>query len=212
MVTTQTTSAFELITNRLNVLNGRHGDLTTLTTIQKANFVAAINELNALIASTQGSAISIDDANESPATVYSSQRTKAVITADIAAALEGEDLSDLAAQVVANAQADSNFISVGGLQAFTAAQQLLGRQNIGAASQADLDTANTSIATNTTGIATNASNISVNSGAHVANAAAHAANTAATAANLASINSLSAAIGDTAAYDPVASINAILTF
>ena len=98
-----------------------------------------------------------------------------------------------------------SFISVGGLQSFTAAQQVLGRDNIGAAAQADLDSANTDIATNTTNITTNTADIATNT-------TGVAANTTATAANLTLINAVDAALDNEATYDPVASINALITF
>lgn len=203
--TTKNLSAYALIVEKLNFLYDRHGDLSTLTTAEKGTFVSAINELHALITANTSSAVQIDDANQSTTTVYSSDKTRSVMLQEIAIALEGEDLSDLAASVVANAQADANFISVGGLQSFTAAQQLQGRQNIGAASQVDLDSANTDIATNTTDIATNTADIATNT-------TAVAANTTATAANLTLINAVDAALGNEATYDPVASINALITF
>ena len=225
-LTAKDTLAFQLIANKLNVLYNKGGDLSALNTIEKASFVAAINELKGLVDASQGSSVMIDDAAESLTTVYSSTKTKAVITADIAAALEGEDLSDLASSVAALAAADQNLVSASGIQTFLEPQKQQARDNIDAASASGLASAQTDIAANTTSIGnntgsintnsanittnagdivTNASAITANQAAHVVNAAAHAANAAMTASN-------AAAIGDEAAYDPVTTINTILTF
>jgi len=55
--------------------NGNLADLSTLTTAAKSNLVAAINELNAAIASLSGSAAGIDDATTSTTSTWSSQKT-----------------------------------------------------------------------------------------------------------------------------------------
>ena len=236
VVTTQSTLAFELIAQKLNVLHGRDGDLSTLTTIEKANLVSAINEVHSLV----NSASMIDDTAPSTTSIYSSQKTVEEIAAQIAAALEGEDLSDIAGQITALMQADTGLVSAAAAQSFDAVQQAQARANIAAAAQADLDTANasitanagnisnntasigtntTDIATNTTNvtantsaIATNTGNIATNASGVAANAVIHAANAAATAANMASISTLQTDLGDASAFDPVASVNAILTF
>ena len=215
VVTTQSTLAFELIAQKLNVLHGRDGDLSTLTTVEKANLVSAINEIHSLV--TGGSMI--DDTTPSTTSLYSSQKTISEITARIAAAFEGEDLSDIAGQLTALMQADTGLVSAAAAQTFDAVQQEQARLNIAAAAQADLDAANALISTN-------AGNISGNTAAHVANAAAHVANATATAANATAvaantagitanangITTLNADIGDISTYDPVASVNSILTF
>ena len=220
----------------MNVLHGRDGDLSTLTTIEKANLVSAINEIHSLV--TGGSMI--DDTTPSTTSLYSSQRTVDEITARIAAALEGEDLSDIAAQITALMQADTGLVSAAAAQSLDAVQQAQARSNIAAAAQADLDAANASItanagnisgntadiATNTAGvaanttsttantsaIATNTGNIATNTTGIATNMAAHVANAAVTATNANAITTLNADIGDISTYDPVASVNSILTF
>jgi len=215
VVTTQSTLAFQLLAQKMNVLHGRDGDFSTLTTTDKANLVAAINEIHALTIA----AVGIDDTTASTTSVYSSAKTAQEIALAITNALEGEDLSDLAASITALAQADMGLVSAAAAQTFDAVGQELARANIAAAAQADLDAANALISTN-------AGNISGNTAAHVANAAAHAANATATAANATAvaantagitanangITTLNADIGDVSTYDPVASVNAILTF
>jgi len=242
-LTTKDTLAFQLIANKLNVLHGRDGDLTALTTIEKASLVSALNEIHALVTAT----VMIDDNATSPTAVYSSAKTLSEINSAIAAALEGEDLSDLADSVAALAQTDAGLVSTAAAQSFDDVSKALARTNIGAAAQADLDTANASISTNAgnistntasigtnaTDIATNTTNIAglttdvgtnsaaiaangtaitANTAAHVANAAVTVANSAANVANASAITTLQTDLGDAVAYDPVATINGILTF
>ena len=241
--TTKDTLAFQLLANKLNVLHGRDGDFTALTTTEKASLVSAINEVHAMVVS----ASMIDDSQTSPTSIYSSAKTLSEINSAIWNALEGEDLSDLAASVAALAQADTGLVSTAAAQSFDDVAKAQARSNIGAAGQADLDTANASIATNTgnissntaaigtntadiatnsaniagivtdiaaneTAIAANGSAITANQVAHVANAAAHVANAAATASNAGAITQLQTDLGDAQAYDPVGTINGILTF
>ena len=215
VVTTESTLAFQLIAQKLNVLHGRDGDLSTLTTVEKANLVSAVNEIHSLV--TGGSMI--DDTTPSTTSLYSSQKTISEITARIAAAFEGEDLSDIAGQITALMQADTGLVSAAAAQSLDAVQQAQARSNIAAAAQADLDAANASITANagnisgnTADIATNTGNIATNGTAITANTAAHVANAAVTASNLASINTLQTDLGDASTFDPVASVNAILTF
>lgn len=235
-ITTKDTLAFQVLANKLNVLYGREGDFATLTTTEKASLVSAINEVHALVVS----ASMIDDSQSSPTSIYSSAKTLSEINAAITSALEGEDLSDLAASVAALAQADTGLVSTAAAQSFDDVAKAQARTNIGAASQADLDTANTSItanagnissntasigtntadiATNSTNIgsvvadtATNATAIAANGSAITVNQAAHVANAAMTAANAGAITQLQTDLGDAQAYDPVGTINDILTF
>lgn len=101
------------------------------------DLVGAINEVKADVGAVDLTDL-IDDVNQSTDTVYSSQQTKSLITQDIAAALEGEDLSDLAAQVAANAAADQSLLSFGAAQTLSVAQknQVFTNLNLGA----DFDT------------------------------------------------------------------------
>lgn len=101
-------------------------DLTTLSTTQKDTIVQAINELKNLI------------------TQEWADRASAINTA-IANALEGEDLSDLADAVAGLAQTDNGLVSAVVSQAFSEAQKIQARANIGWASQEDLDTLTTNV-------------------------------------------------------------------
>lgn len=64
---------------------------------------------------------------------------KALVDAEIANALEGEDLSDIAAAIVALQAADQNLVSAGAAQTFSAAEQQQARDNIGAVTATDTD-------------------------------------------------------------------------
>lgn len=115
-------AGLELKATRI-LLNNNAADLSALTQTVKTNVVAALNQLKSLIdanTSAVASAAIIDDlATTSSTTVaWSPQKIGSYVTGEIAAALEGEDLSDLAAAVAALAQADN------GLLSFTAPQTL----------------------------------------------------------------------------------------
>lgn len=108
--TAKNTQAFELLATKLVELHNEHGDLSTLTTTAKGDFTAAINEVKALADAAATGGLAINDTTASTGDVYSSQKTEdrlAEILADasadtvaqINAALESEDLSDLAAEV-----------------------------------------------------------------------------------------------------------------
>ena len=185
VMTVENTAAFTLVAEKLNILHGRDGDLSTLTTTEKADLVGAINEVKAAVDAAQATgnaAATINDTDDAgSSTTFSAMEIVARLaavaaaatadtTAQISAALEGEDLSDLAAEIAALQAADLNLISADAAQTFTDTQKAQARKNIRASSQADLDTTN------------------------------------------ADLTALSAGVGDHAAYDPVATLNSILTF
>ncbi len=131
------------IGTKLNLLNTRIGDLSTLSTTQKASVVAAMNELKGLIDNVDLSAL-IDDAASATGTTWSSSKIAAEIAAATAAILGGADtdddtLGELAAQITALAQADNGLVSATATQSFTAGEQTQARSNIGAAAQSALD-------------------------------------------------------------------------
>lgn len=103
---------------------GGVGGLTTTAT----DLVGAVNEVNAALGSAGAS---INDAATNTTETWSSSQIDTQITSEVAAALEGEDLSDLAAQVAANAAADIGFVSASAAQSFSTAEQLQASQNIG---------------------------------------------------------------------------------
>jgi len=118
--------AVNAVHNLHTALAGEAGSLGSLTTTDKTSLVNAINEVDAALASVA----SIDDGAPTTGAVWSSSKTQAEITTAIAAALEGEDLSDIAAQIAALVSADADLLSVGASQGLSAAQQLQGCQNL----------------------------------------------------------------------------------
>ena len=123
------------LVSKLNELKTALGDLTQLSTTNDANLVAAINEVLGM--ANQPSGAQINDAVTNLTEVWSSSRTRAAITGAINAALEGEDLSDLAAEITALTQADAGLISADTSQSLTPAQQQQARENIDAVSLTD---------------------------------------------------------------------------
>ena len=120
---------------KLNELKTEIGDLAQLSTTNDANLVAAINEVLGM--ANQPGGAQINDAVTNLTEVWSSSRTNTAITAAVTAALEGEDLSDLAAEITALAQADAGLVSSDSAQSLTPAQQQQARENIDAVSLTD---------------------------------------------------------------------------
>lgn len=106
------------------------GNVSGLTTTAN-DLVGAINEVKSAADSAGGSNLTIDDGVQNATNAWSSNKIKSEITADIANALEGEDISDLAAQVAANAAADNSLVSFSASQTLTAAQITQVGANIG---------------------------------------------------------------------------------
>jgi len=98
-----TTIKTETKTLRTLISGTNNGDTTALQTTA-TNLVDAINEVKGLA----GASAVIDDTAASTSKTYSSTKIDATITAAIASALEGEDLSDIAAAIAANAAAHSD--------------------------------------------------------------------------------------------------------
>ena len=138
-ITSKSTQALELLASKLVVLHNEHGDLQALLTTEKGTLVGSLNELkNAIDLAISSSGAVINDGVTATDSVWSSSKVDSEIVSKIAAALEGEDLSDLAASVAALAAADNNLVSVESSQSFTSAQQSQGRANLAAASAASV--------------------------------------------------------------------------
>jgi hypothetical protein len=105
----------ETIATQTKNLKVKQWDLTTLTTTEKNTLVGAINEL------------------ASELWTLDSDVTTRINTA-IATALEWEDLSDLADQILALVQADNWLVSAVAVQTFTELQKTQARTNIWAVS------------------------------------------------------------------------------
>ena len=110
-----------------------------------AGTVAATDSVIAAIQKIDGNVQAIDvtsvinDAAAGTTTTYSGTKIDSQIATAIAGALEGEDLSDLAASVAALAAADNSLLSFGAAQTLTPAQKTQAQTNLGLG---DLENAN----------------------------------------------------------------------
>ena len=127
------------------LINGNAANLSALTTTNKTNLVAALNELNAAVASAASTGgASINDASASSATTYSGSKIESLVSAAIAALVSGspaalDTLNELATALgddanfaTTTATALGNRVRVDAAQTFTAPQQAQARTNIGA--------------------------------------------------------------------------------
>lgn len=105
----------ETIATQTKNIKVKQGDLTTLTTTEKNTIVWALNEVKASI------------------WTLDTDVTTRINTA-IANALEWEDLSDLAGQILSLVQADNWLVSAVATQTFTTEQKAKARENIDSAS------------------------------------------------------------------------------
>ena len=115
------------------LINGNAAGLSALTTTNKTNLVAALNELKTLIPAASAS---IDDASTAAGTTWSSTKINAQINSAIAALVNGapgtsDTLKELADQLAALVQADTGLLSFAGVQTLTAGQKTQGCTNLG---------------------------------------------------------------------------------
>lgn len=129
---TNLAAAFLRLVNAVNAVSGRVGTLGNLTTTDKTSLVNALNEVKAAASSGAG----INDSATATTSTWSSTKVQAQINAAITALINGagsdaDTLKELADKITALAQADAGLLSVNQAQAFNAAQQLQGCQNLG---------------------------------------------------------------------------------
>ena len=145
------------------------GNLSALTTTQKASLVAAINELRADLNSIDTGSV-IDDETPSDSTTYSSNKIISEITAkcqEVKDALIGgagdafDTLKELADLIEANQdlieslqQLAGSHVRYDAAQELSPAQKTQARSNIGAADDADYQTTKSQVNTNKTAIGT----------------------------------------------------------
>lgn len=126
-------AAFLRLVDAANILSSRVGVLPELTTTDKQNLVAALNEIKASIPVLSSI---IDDAGSSNGKTWSSTKIQQQITGAITALVNGSDsasdtLKELAERITALAQADQGLLSFAQAQALSAEQQLQGCSNLG---------------------------------------------------------------------------------
>lgn len=138
------------VAQEFNDVRAKSGSLASLTTADKSNLVAAINELKAAV----NAATSIDDAQVSTSTTYSSNKIVALLDALKADILGGADaaydtlveiqqlLQDGSSGLDALLAAVNLRVRFDAAQTLTVEEQAQARGNIGAASASDVgDTA-----------------------------------------------------------------------
>lgn len=130
---TNIAAAFLRCVTAINALAGRVGSLAGLSTTDKTNLVAALNEVKAAI---PANAAVIDDLSTVTNKTWSSTKIQTQITAAITALISGapgaqDTLGELAAQITALSQADNGLLSFTTAQVLTAPQQLQGCTNLG---------------------------------------------------------------------------------
>ena len=133
----EVTALAQRIRDQFNTVTGKLGDLNNLNTTDKANLVAALNE----VLSSAG--VQINDGATNGTEAWSSTKVQTQIDQAISALINGagssaDTLKELSDSIAALAQADNGLVSATNAQAFTVAQKTTGRDNIGAASQATL--------------------------------------------------------------------------
>lgn len=129
-------------------LKGNQGDLTKLNTADKTSLVNALNEVKGLISSIS----SINDSQTTTSNTWSAVKISNEITTAITNLINGADassdtLKDLADKITALVQADSNLVSAGQPQSFTAQQKAQARNNIDVYSKAEVGDINTNFVT-----------------------------------------------------------------
>ena len=153
----------------VKTLIAKQGDLSTLTTSQKASLVLAINELRADLNSIDTGSV-INDETPSDSTTYSSNKIISEITTkcnEVKTALLGgagdayDTLKELADLITDNKELIDSLQELAGAhvrydaaQELSPAQKTQARTNIGAADDADYQTTKTQVNTNKTAIGT----------------------------------------------------------
>lgn len=153
----------------VKTLIAKQGDLSTLTTSQKASLVLAINELNSAISQIDTSKV-IEDGQTAADKTWSSNKILSEITTkcnDVKTALLGgagdayDTLKELADLITDNKELIDSLQELAGAHVrYDAAQELSpgqktqARSNIGAADDADYQTTKTQVNTNKTAIGT----------------------------------------------------------
>lgn len=145
-LTTRIESLVIRVAQEFNDVRAKAGNLANLTTTDKSNLVAAINELKAAVVATSA----IDDAQVSTATTYSSTKIVALLDALKTEILGGADaaydtlveiqqlLQNGTSGLDALLAAVNNRVRFDAAQTLTAPEQAQARSNIGAVSASDV--------------------------------------------------------------------------
>ncbi|CAM5479205.1 hypothetical protein [Thauera mechernichensis] len=139
------------VAQEFNDVRAKAGNLANLTTTDKSNLVAAINELQAAVASSSA----IDDAQISTSTTYSSSKIVTLLDALKAEILGGADdaydtlleiqqlLQNSTSGLDALLAAVNNRVRFDAAQSLSAPEQVQARSNIGAVAASDVGNTDT---------------------------------------------------------------------
>lgn len=205
----------------IKTLIAHDGDLSALTTQQKASLVLALNELKAGLTAVEGKlGAQIDDSSSGTDKTWSASKINSAITTAVNALINGapetlDTIKEVADAIAANQDAiaaiqavAAGHVKYDGAQDLTAEQKTQARTNIGAAGTADVDAVKTTIGTLTNLSTTDKASIvgainevkgtadSALSTAQTANATATAAQTKANQVETA-LNTLTTNVGNT---------------
>ena len=132
----------------INNLSINQSELTKLNTSDKTSLVNALNEIKGLI----DNKTSINDSQTTTSNTWSATKISNEITTAITNLINGADtsndtLKELADKIAALVQADSNLVSAGQPQSFTAQQKAQARNNIDVYSKAEIGDIDTNFVT-----------------------------------------------------------------
>lgn len=144
----------------IKTLIAHDGDLSALTTQQKASLVLALNELKAGLTAVEGKlGAQIDDSSSGTDKTWSASKINSAITAAVNSLINGapetlDTIKEVADAITANKDAISAIQAVAaghvkydGAQDLTAEQKTQARTNIGAAGTDDINAVKTTIGT-----------------------------------------------------------------
>ena len=143
------------VAQEFNDVRAKTGNLANLTTTDKSSLVAAINELQAAVASS----VMIDDAQIATTSTYSSNKIVTLLDALKVEILGGADAAyDTLVEIQQYLQngtsgldallaAVNNRVRFDGAQSLTVAEQLQARANIGAVAASDIGNTDTDFVT-----------------------------------------------------------------
>jgi hypothetical protein len=207
----------------IKTLIAHDGDLSALTTQQKASLVLALNELKAGLTAVEGKlGAQIDDSSSGTDKTWSASKINSAITSAVNALINGapetlDTIKEVADAITATKDAISAIQAVAaghvkydGAQDLTSEQKTQARTNIGAAGTADVEAVKTTIGTMTNLSTTDKTSIvgainEVKGTADTAKSTADTANATATAAQTkanqveTALNTLTTNVGDTQA-------------
>lgn len=207
----------------IKTLIAHDGDLSALTTQQKASLVLALNELKAGLTTVEGKlGAQIDDSSSGTDKTWSASKINSAITEAVNALINGapdtlDTIKEVADAITQNKDAiaaiqaiASGHVKFDGAQTLTSEQKTQARTNIDAAGTADVEAVKTTIGTMTNLSTTDKTSIvgainEVKGTADTAKSTADTANSTATAAQTkanqveTALNTLTTNVGDTQA-------------